>query len=53
MCATAAPACAASIAAAAIWAGLIGTSSLRAVVAPTPVTAHVMKASVFSAGFPA
>src|SRR5581483_12395274 len=48
MWATAAPARAASSADSAICAGVTGTSSLRAVVAPAPVTAHVMKASVFT-----
>ena len=45
MCATAAPARAASIAASAICSGVTGTRSLRPVVSPAPVTAQVMKAS--------
>ena len=48
MCTTAAPACAASTAASAICGGVTGTSSDRSVVAPTPVTAQVMKTSVFT-----
>ena len=47
MCATAAPARAASSAASAIAAGVTGTCSLRAAVSPAPVTAQVMKTSVF------
>jgi len=49
MWAIAAPARAASIAASAIWPGATGTRSLRPVVSPAPVTAHVMKTSGFSA----
>ncbi len=45
MCATAAPAFAASIAAAAISAGVTGTLSERPAVSPAPVTAQVMKTS--------
>ena len=48
MCAIAAPAFAASTAASAISGGFTGTSSERSVVAPTPVTAQVMKTSVFT-----
>ena len=48
MCTIAAPALAASSAASAIWAGVTGTSSDRSVVAPTPVTAQVMKTSLFT-----
>jgi hypothetical protein len=43
----AAPAFAASMALAAIWAGLRGTCGLRSCVPPDPVTAQVMKTSWF------
>ena len=49
MCAIAAPALAASIAASAIAAGVIGTRSDLPVVSPAPVTAQVMKTSQFTA----
>src|SRR5215831_4668156 len=49
MCTTAAPACAASIAASAIRSGVTGTCSLRGTVSPAPVTAHVTKTSQFTA----
>ena len=49
MCAIAAPARAASIAASAICSGVTGTSALRPAVSPAPVTAHVMKTSQFTA----
>src|SRR6201987_446262 len=49
MCATAAPARAASIAASAICSGVTGTCSLRATVSPAPVTAQVTKTSQFTA----
>src|SRR5690349_2522370 len=49
MCATAAPARAASIAASAICSGDTGTSSLRPTVSPAPVTAHVTKTSQITA----
>src|SRR6187200_15555 len=52
MCTIAAPARAASSAASAISTVVTGTSSERSVVAPTPVTAHVMKTSVFTQGIP-
>ena len=45
MCAIAAPASAASIAASAIWRGVTGTSAERPVVSPAPVRAQVMNAS--------
>src|SRR5215207_8711877 len=45
---TAAPARAASIADSAISCGVTGTRSLARVVSPAPVTAHVMKTSVFT-----
>src|SRR3954468_15390445 len=48
MWATAAPARAASIAASAISCGRTGTRSLAGAVSPAPVTAHVMKTSVFT-----
>jgi acyl-CoA dehydrogenase len=48
MCAIAAPAVAASIAASAISSGVTGTRSLRSTVAPAPLTAQVMKTSQFS-----
>src|SRR4029077_7267130 len=48
MCATAAPARAASMAASAICSGVTGTSSLRPTVSPAPVTAQVMKTSQFT-----
>ncbi len=48
MCATAAPARAASIAAAAICSGVTGTRGLRPAVSPAPVTAQVMKTSKFT-----
>ena len=47
MCATAAPARAASTAASAIWSGVTGTLSERETVSPAPVTAQVMKTSRF------
>ena len=43
----AAPACAAAIAASAICAGVTGTLSERETVSPEPVTAQVMKTSLF------
>src|SRR6476659_9448975 len=49
MCATAAPARAASIAASAICSGVTGTRSLRPTVSPAPVTAQVTKTSQFTA----
>src|SRR6201987_5367438 len=49
MCATAAPARAASIAASAICSGVTGTCSLRPAVSPAPVTAQVTKTSQFTA----
>src|SRR5512146_1459786 len=49
MCATAAPARAASIAASAICSGVTGTCSLRLAVSPAPVTAQVTKTSQFTA----
>ena len=48
MCAIAAPARAASIAAAAICSGVTGTSGLRPAVSPAPVTAQVMNTSQFT-----
>ena len=48
MCAIAAPALAASMAASAIAAGVIGTRSDLPVVSPAPVTAQVMKTSQFT-----
>jgi len=48
MWATAAPARAASIAAAAMASGVTGTRSLAPVVSPAPVTAHVTKTSWFT-----
>src|SRR3954453_18915148 len=52
MCAIAAPARAASIAESAICSGVTGTSSLRPVVSPAPVTAQVMNASQFTPPLP-
>jgi hypothetical protein len=49
MCTTAAPARAASRADSAISSGVTGTRSLIPVVSPVPVTAQVMKTSVFTA----
>src|ERR1700747_1716863 len=49
MCAPAAPARAASIAASAICSGGTGTCSLRPAVSPAPVTAQVTKTSQFTA----
>src|SRR4051794_26453258 len=49
MCATAAPARAASIAASAICSGVTGTCSLRPAVSPAPVTAQVTKTSQITA----
>src|ERR1700749_2866880 len=49
MCATAAPAWAASIAASAICPGVTGTCPLRPAVSPAPVTAQVTKTSQFTA----
>src|ERR1700751_2412064 len=49
MCATAAPARAASIAASAICSGVTGTCALRPAVSPAPVTAQVTKTSQFTA----
>src|SRR6476660_7030807 len=49
MCATAAPARAASIAASAICPGVTGTCPLRPTVSPAPVTAQVTKTSQFTA----
>ena len=43
MCTTAAPALAAAMQSAAIWAGVTGTLSDLPTVSPAPVTAHVMK----------
>ena len=48
MCAIAAPARAASIAASAISSGVTGTCSLRPAVSPAPVTAQVTKTSQFT-----
>src|SRR5947208_5148827 len=48
MCATAAPARAASIAASATCSGVTGTCSLRPAVSPAPVTAQVTKTSQFT-----
>ena len=49
MCATAAPACAASIAAAAICSGVTGIAGCLPTLSPEPVTAQVTTTSVFMA----
>jgi hypothetical protein len=48
MCTTAAPAFAASIALAAIWAGVTGTCGLRPTLSPAPVSAQVTMTSWFT-----